>query len=88
VCLTGPDHGGCGRLTVVAEPFEAFLGEAGMQRLDGPELAEVLAGRRGEDGAAELSDALAGDQAQLDELAVMFGKKERSVREWRRPVPD
>jgi site-specific DNA recombinase len=83
VCLRGPDHGGCGRLTVVAEPLEAFLVEAVLQRLDGPELAEVLAGRRGEDGAAELSDGLAGDQGQLDELAVMFGKQEISAREWR-----
>ena len=47
-----------------------------LQRLDGPELAEVLAGRRTDTAAAELSDALAGDQAQLDELAVMFGKQE------------
>ena len=28
VCLKGPDHGGCGRLTVVAEPVEHLLTEA------------------------------------------------------------
>lgn len=83
VCLRGPDHGGCGRLTVVAEPLEAFLVEAVLQRLDGPELAAVLAGRREDTDAGELSDGLAGDQAQLDELAVMFGKQEISGREWR-----
>jgi site-specific DNA recombinase len=83
VCLRGPDHGGCGRLTVVAEPLEHLLVEAVLQRLDGPELADVLAGRRGDAAAGELSDGLAGDQAQLDELAVMFGKQEISAREWR-----
>jgi DNA invertase Pin-like site-specific DNA recombinase len=83
VCLKGPDHGGCGRLTVVAEPLEAFVVEAVLQRLDGPELAEVLAGRRSDAGAAALSDGLAGDAQQLDELAVMFGKREISAREWR-----
>jgi DNA invertase Pin-like site-specific DNA recombinase len=83
VCLKGPDHGGCGRLTVVAEPLEGMLVEAVLQRLDGPELADVLAGRRGDAATAELSEGLAGDQAQLDELAVMFGKQEISAREWR-----
>ncbi|WP_369253327.1 recombinase family protein [Geodermatophilus amargosae] len=83
VCLKGPDHGGCGRLTVVAEPLEQLLVEAVLQRLDGPELADVLAGRRGDALAGELSDGLAGDQDQLDELAVMFGKQEISAREWR-----
>jgi DNA invertase Pin-like site-specific DNA recombinase len=83
VCLNGPDHGGCGRLTVVAEPLEAMLVEAVMQRLDGPELADLIAGRRGDAGIDALSDGLAGDQAQLDELAVMFGKREISAREWR-----
>jgi hypothetical protein len=83
VCLKGPDHGGCGKLTVVADPLEGLLVEAVLQRLDGPELADVLAGRRGDVDTAELSDGLAGDQAQLEELAVMFGKKEISAREWR-----
>ena len=85
VCLNGPDHRGCGRLTVVAEPLEGLLVEAVLQRLDGPELADVLAGRRSNAGAGagELSDGLAGDQEQLDELAVMFGKQEISAREWR-----
>src|SRR3954454_7105933 len=31
VCLPGPDHGGCGRLTVVAEPLEHMLVEAVLQ---------------------------------------------------------
>lgn len=83
VCLPGPDHRGCGRLTVVAEPLEDFLVEAVLQRLDGPELADVMAGQRGDAGAGELSDGLAGDEAQLQELAEMFGKQEISAKEWR-----
>ena len=27
VCASGPDHGGCGRLTVVAEPLEAYVAD-------------------------------------------------------------
>lgn len=34
VCLSGPDHGGCGRLTVVAPPLEEWLAEAVLYRLD------------------------------------------------------
>ncbi|WNV75919.1 zinc ribbon domain-containing protein [Geodermatophilus sp. DSM 44513] len=80
VCLSGPDHGGCGRLTVVAEPLEHLLTEAVLQRLDGPELSQLLTG---DTQAAELSEGLAADSEQLDQLAVMFGKREISAREWR-----
>ncbi len=84
VCSSGPDHGGCGRLTIVAEPVEELIVAAVLHRLDTPELAEVLTGR-GADGtlAAELSSGLRGDQAQLDELATMLGKQEMTPREWR-----
>jgi site-specific DNA recombinase len=34
VCLSGPDHGGCGRLTVVADPLERFIADAVLYRLD------------------------------------------------------
>jgi site-specific DNA recombinase len=45
VCLKDPDHGGCGRLTVVAEPVEQLLTDAVLTRLDSSHLAEALAGR-------------------------------------------
>ncbi len=84
VCLSGPDHGGCGRLTVVAEPVEQLLFEAVLQRLDSPQLADGLAGRSSADvQAAGLAEQLAADHALLDELAVMLGKQELSPREWR-----
>jgi len=60
VCLSGPDHGGCGRLTVVSEPVEALISEAGLTRLDSRELADALSGRSSDDGAlAALGEALA-----------------------------
>lgn len=64
---------------MVAEPLEQLLVESVLRSLDGPELA----GRRGDSAIDALSDGLAGDQAQLDDLAVMFGKQEISAREWR-----
>jgi site-specific DNA recombinase len=84
VCLSGPDHGGCGRLTVVAEPLEMLVTEAVLDRLDSPQLAATLAGRVSERAdASGLADALASDQKQLDELAAMLGKGEMTAREWR-----
>ncbi len=84
VCVSGPDHGGgCGRLTVVAEPVEQLIAEAVLQRLHSPQLAEALRGRTGSEQAAELSDALAADQQQLEELAAMYGDKEITAAEWR-----
>jgi len=84
VCLSGPDHGGCGRLTVTAEPLEELLADAVLHRLDSPQLADTLAGRSSADvHGAGLAEQLAADQQQLDELAGMFGKQEISAREWR-----
>jgi DNA invertase Pin-like site-specific DNA recombinase len=83
VCLGGPDHGGCGRLTVVAPPLEALLAEAVLFRLDTPELADALAGRAAQDGhAAALGQQLADDRSQLDELAQLYASKRVSAREW------
>lgn len=45
--MAGPDHGGCGRLTVVAAPVEDLLARAVLLRLDSPDLADALSGRAG-----------------------------------------
>jgi len=83
VCLSGPDHGGCGRLTVVSEPVEALISEAGLTRLDSRELADALSGRSSGDGAlAALGEALAADQAQLEELAGLYATGQVTAREW------
>jgi site-specific DNA recombinase len=84
VCLSGPDHGGCGRLTVVALPVEQLIADAVLYRLDSPELHDALTGGTGADARTSgLAEGLAADQAQLDELAVMYGKQEITAREWR-----
>ncbi|MBW8780377.1 MAG: recombinase family protein [Acidobacteria bacterium] len=83
VCSSGPDHGGCGRLTVVAGPLEEFVAAAVLYRLDTPELADTLAGRGAADEAvAALSESLSADRGQLDELAGMWAAKEITRAEW------
>src|SRR5680860_1360020 len=68
VCRSGPDHGGCGRLTVVADPLERFLADAVMLRLDTPQLADALSGRAAQDErTAALVERLSDDKAQLDD---------------------
>jgi site-specific DNA recombinase len=83
VCLSGPDHGGCGKLTVVAAPVETLVAAAVLHRLDTPELADALAGRAARDQAlAAVAHELSGDQEQLRELAQAYGDKLITMREW------
>ncbi|QXC59116.1 recombinase family protein [Aquihabitans sp. G128] len=90
VCSSSPDHGGCGRLTIVAPPVEELIADAVLYRLDTPELAAALSGRATNDvQSAALSETLAADRAQLDELAAVYAEKAITVREWmeaRRPI--
>ena len=69
----GPDHGGCGRLTVVAGPVEELIAAAVLLRLDTPKLAAALTGAVNDDAeAASLQDAVNADSEQLDELAQAY----------------
>lgn len=92
VCLRGPDHGGCGRLTVVADPVERLIADAVILRLDTPELEASLTGRaKDDDRGAALAQEIAADRAQLDELAHAYAAKQVTMREWlaaRRDVED
>jgi hypothetical protein len=92
VCQSGPDHGGCGGTMIVAPGVEELITDAVLYRLDTPELAAALTGRAAEDEhAAALSEQVASDRAQLDELAALYASKEISAREWmaaRRPIED
>lgn len=92
VCLKGPDHGGCGRLTVVALPVEELLTDAVLTRLDSPQLAEALDGKARVDAdVAALATQLEADQARLDELAGLYAEGAVSAREWiaaRDPIND
>lgn len=83
VCSSGPDHRGCGHLTIVAPPVEELLATAVLYRLDTQELADALAGRSGGDEVvAALSESLSSDREQLEELATMWAAKEISRPEW------
>jgi len=85
VCMSGPDHGGCGKLTVVAEPVEEWLSEAVLLRLDSPAMADALAGRAAADErhTALLAD-LQADQAQMLDLTDLWSSKAISSAEWAR----
>ena len=90
VCSSSPDHGGCGRMTIVAPGVEELVQAAVLFRLDSAELAEALAGRNTQDQAtAALSDGLADDREQLNELAQMYAAREIGRSEWmtaRKPI--
>jgi DNA invertase Pin-like site-specific DNA recombinase len=92
VCMSGPDHGGCGRLSVVASPVEDLIVDAVLYRLDTPELADALAGRTARDErVAAVAESLSRDREQFDELARLYGSTQISAREWlaaRRPIED
>jgi site-specific DNA recombinase len=83
VCLKGPDHGGCGRLTVVAHPVEQLLTDAVLTRLDSPHLVDTLAGKTSVDAdVVVLAAQVDADQARLDELAGLYADAAISAREW------
>jgi DNA invertase Pin-like site-specific DNA recombinase len=92
VCLSGPDHGGCGGITVTADPLERLIADAVIYRLDSPALADALAGKAAADEQlAAVADRLSEDTAQLDELAAAYSARDITMREWmhaRRPIED
>lgn len=92
VCQSGPDHHGCGTMTVVAEPLEELVTAAVLFRLDTPELAGALAGKaEADDEAAKLVKLVSEDRARLDELASMYAQAQIDGREWltaKQPITD
>ena len=83
VCQSGSDHGGCGRLTVVAAPLEELVADTVLLRLDTPNLAAALNGAvRADTDSGALMDEISADREQLDELAAVYAGKGISLREW------
>lgn len=83
VCQSGPDHGGCGKLSITAEPVEALIAAAVLYRLDTPELAAALAGQAATDAeTAALSEAISADRAQMAELADAYGNRSITMQDW------
>ena len=85
ICST--QIGGCGKLTVVADPVEAFVSEAVLHRLQSPLLPEAITrapdGPEGAEWQAQAEEA----QRQLDELAEMWAAKEITRGEWQKARP-
>ncbi|MCV2489363.1 zinc ribbon domain-containing protein, partial [Geodermatophilus sp. YIM 151500] len=83
VCLSGPDHRGCGRLTVVAPPLEQLITDYALFRLDTPAVADAIAGRGSADAeASALAAELAEERETLDYLAEQFGTRRIDRRQW------
>ena len=82
VCASGPAFGGCGKITIMADPLEQFVVEAVLHRLDSPELAAALNGQPDDPQGAEWQAEIEAAQAQLDELAGMWANREISRQEW------
>jgi site-specific DNA recombinase len=60
------DHGGCGRMRIMADDFEAFVGEAVQAALESPEIdAALAAADASHDDEAQIHDALRADEALL-----------------------
>jgi len=83
MCAKGPGHSGCGHTYALAEPLEAFVVEAVLHRLDSPALATALAGGNGDPDAERWQREVEQSQAQLDELAGLYGRREITFSEWR-----
>ena len=84
VCHTGPDHGGCGKIMIQAEPVEELVTAGVLMRLASPALADALAGRaRDDEEAAKLAAQVQADQAKRAELAAMYANNEIDRSEWR-----
>jgi DNA invertase Pin-like site-specific DNA recombinase len=76
VCASGPGFGGCGKLTILAEPVDLFVAEAVLHRLESPLLPEAIR-RPSDDGeGAEWTAEAERAQARLDELAEMWAAGE------------
>ncbi|QNG35215.1 recombinase family protein [Geodermatophilaceae bacterium NBWT11] len=90
VCLSGPDHRGCGGLTVVAAPLEQLITDYALFRLDSPAVANAIAGRSSADEeSSRLGEQLSQEREPLDYLAEEFGVARIDRRHWekaRRPV--
>lgn len=83
VCLSGPDHGGCGGTMVQAEPVEQLVTAGVLMRLNSPAFADAMAGRAKDDQqAAQLAAQINADQDRLTEFATMLAEGDMSRQEW------
>ena len=75
---------------MISATVEDLVTEAVLYRLDTPELAAAIDGQQqADETSAALSESIAADTAQLDELAGLYAAKQISAAEWmtaRKPI--
>ena len=82
-CGKGTDGIGCNKTAILSEPFEEFIAEAVLYRLDTPELQRKLISVAAQNDQAEaLQDEVDRSQEELDELAQAYGDRRINMREW------
>lgn len=77
------ERDGCGGVSMLAGPIEEVVTAAVLDALDGPALAKAVESSHGEEDT-DLSDAVAADEARLEELADLFADGEITRAEWLR----
>jgi hypothetical protein len=87
VCASGPGFGGCGKVTIVADPLEQFVVEAILHRLESPKLSEAMTRPPQDSKGGDWQDEVEGTQAQLDELAELWAAGEITRGEWLKARP-
>ena len=82
-CGKGTDGIGCNKTAILSEPFEEFIADAVLYRLDTPELQRKLISVAAQNDQAEaLQDEIDRSQEELDELAQAYGDRRINMREW------
>jgi DNA invertase Pin-like site-specific DNA recombinase len=76
VCAAGPRFGGCGKLTILAQPVELFVTEAVLHRLESPRLPEAIRRPPSDAKGAEWQEEAERAQAKLDELSDLWAADE------------
>jgi site-specific DNA recombinase len=84
VCASGPNFGGCGKVTIVADPLEAFIIEAVLFRLESPKLPDALSKRPTDAKSADWQAEIEHTQAQLGELTDLWTAGSITRAEWLR----
>lgn len=83
VCARGPGFSGCGHLYITADEAERWVLDACYYRLDSPDFAAALAGANDNPESERWRQEAADADAQLEELAAAYGKREIGMAEWR-----
>ena len=89
-CAKGVGFAGCGRTYITAEDVERFVSEAILHRLDSAELQRAVERKqKAQPDAQRWWQEAEAAQAQLDELAEVYGQRGISMQEWmaaRKPI--